>query len=403
MAMQLSERQQILFERLVTLGEWATKGELPSQVLEIRGFGSFFRGKPRPSDVDLILRVQRPDHLPEFDRFITLVKSVRYDWKLEKRFPTPQEALDRLRSNGDKRCTEATDDEYRKFLNWIEPYSWNMLRPDTIHKECSFEAPEDYAKRMVKRQLPNLNIVMFQNPDDTEIRPVGLRCGFTVLLWSTKFTDTAANLNSLLAEQTVVDNLQQEMAYFNVQIPKVEAQASLYDAEIELLSRIPRRRKQISSSWNWLESFSKGHTSLKAFQEQLEKAEKAADRFDKEEWGRHPQSDVASLAQTAQKADEARKKLKQLYQRNDLLEALRNRLAYFKSGCAKSDLPAKEYVVNDLLSEGSQKKKEQMADFLRTLGYPVDRVLQRNERELLQRRRRVAEWFPHTDESHSED
>ena len=398
--MQLTDRQQLLFDRLVTLGEWATQGELPLRVLEIRGFGSFFRGKPRPSDVDLIFRVQRPDHLPEFDQFLALLKSIRCDWDLEEQFSTPHRALERLRSNGDDRCTEASDDDYRKFLNWIEPYSWNMLHPDSMVRKSSFEAPEYYANRMVKRHLPKLNIVAFQNPDDTDVRPADLRCGFTVSIWSTNSTDTIANLHSLLSEKSVVENLHQELAYFNAQIPKAEALTRLYEAEIDLLNRIPQRRKRARSDWKWLEDFTKDHPELKEFQQQLEVAENVADRFDNEQWGRSLKSEKASLVQAAHQADEARKKLKLLYEKNELQEEIRGRLAHFKSGCARTELPAQEYVVDCLLRKGSKKKKEQMAEFLRTLGYPVDRVLQRNEREIIQTRRRVKGRYSQNDQSH---
>ena len=389
--MQLTDRQQLLFDRLVTLGDWATNGELPLRVLEIRGFGSFFRGKPRPSDVDLILRVQRPDHLPEFDRFIKVLNAINYDWKLAKRFPTPKDALAGLREDGDSRCADVVDEEHRKFSNWVEAYSWKMLRPDTFHGQCSFEAPEGYAKRMVKRHLPNLNIIHFQNPSDEDVRPLGLRCGFTVSIWKSEATDTAQNLRRLLSEEIVTENLLRELAYFDIQIPEVEALTRLYEAEIELLNRIPRRRKKPQSSWKWFEKFSDDHADLLKFQQQLKAAQKASERFDKEEWGRPPNGKVVSLSETAKEADQARKRLKQLYQRNEMLESIRDRLAHFKSGRAETDLPAKEYVVDELLNDGSQKAKEKVAAFLRTLGYPVDRVLRRNERDFIEHRRRVVE------------
>ena len=52
---KLTKRQSVLFERLVKLGELAVKDVLPVKVTSIKGFGSFFRGKPSPKDVDLAI------------------------------------------------------------------------------------------------------------------------------------------------------------------------------------------------------------------------------------------------------------------------------------------------------------------------------------------------------------
>jgi hypothetical protein len=141
----------------------------------------------------------------------------------------------------------------------------------------------------------------------------------------------------------------------------------------------------------WFQKFAKGQSDLLPFQQQLDAAQATSARFDKEEWGRPPNGKVVSLSETAKEADQARKRLKQLYQRTEMLESIRDRLAHFKSGRAETDLPAKEYVVDELLSDGSQKAKEKMATFLRTLGYPVDRVLRRNERDFIEHRKRVVE------------
>jgi hypothetical protein len=50
---KLSLCQKLLLSRLVTLGEQALKRQLPVEVTEIFGFGSFFPGKQGPKDVDL--------------------------------------------------------------------------------------------------------------------------------------------------------------------------------------------------------------------------------------------------------------------------------------------------------------------------------------------------------------
>ena len=43
--MKFTSRQKLLFGRLIQLGELATIDKLPSKILEISGFGSFFPWK----------------------------------------------------------------------------------------------------------------------------------------------------------------------------------------------------------------------------------------------------------------------------------------------------------------------------------------------------------------------
>ena len=130
---------------------------------------------------------------------------------------------------------------------WIDGYSWNMLNPDTMQKEFAITSPEDYTKRMVKRRLPNLNIIRILNADDTKPQPIGLRCGFTVSLWSEETPEVASNLAELLSEKVLSRNLMLEMAYFDAQLPMVRAQEVLRRAEIEVIFSIPRRRKAADS------------------------------------------------------------------------------------------------------------------------------------------------------------
>lgn len=375
----LTDRQQLLFDRLVTLGDWATKGELPMRVLEIRGFGSFFRGKPRPQDVDLLIRIQRPEHLPEFDLFVGLLKQIRCDWDLEERYDTPMRAIAALASASDERLNGISPPHIKRFLNWVESYSWKMLRPQTIHGQCSFSGPEDYAKRMIKKTLPNLNVFQFMNPRETDQKPSGLRCGFTVSIWSEDRPNTADNLTALMTETAMRSNAIRELAYFEVQHQEISALVAYHEAEIELLQRIPKRKKKADCSWTWFNAFSTDHSDLAEVSTALKLAQQNSNEFVEQKWGRATSSSepTLSLTKLASQVDKQRKGIKRLFIRNDLLESLRTELAHFKSGAATTDLKAEEYAVVEMLRHGSKSEKVKKADFLRDMGFPVDRMLKR--------------------------
>lgn len=374
MASPRTDRQQVLFDRLVTLGEWATSGELPLKVLEITGFGSFFRGKPRPHDVDLILRVQRPDHLPEFDRFVALIYSIRNDWDLEDLCPNPTDAVHHLHSARDQRVLGVTDRDVRRFGRWLGGYSWKMLRPQTIMQDLGLAAPEEYAKRMVKRELPNLNVIEFLNPNENQPRMVGLRCGFTVSIWSANAPDTASNLDRLLSDQCVTENVMRELAYFEVQLPLVRAHVALLRAKLDLLLQATRQQKTAESHWQWLEEWSKNQEALRKPQSDYDDADRAAAAYDDEQWGLGISPSNArplSRQKAITEADRTRQEIKACYQEVDILEKALGYLAYYQSGAAEATLSAKEYVVTEMLGQGRVTQRKNVAACLREMGLPV--------------------------------
>jgi hypothetical protein len=384
--LELTKRQKTLYDRLITLGEWANTGELPYHPLEILGFGSFFRGKQKPRDVDLIFRIPK-EHLPEFDEFVLFLREIRYDRALAKRHTKPHGALTELRNNEDPRAAHFSDGVFRKYLNWINPYSWNMLRPNDIQKHFEFASPIDYAKRMINKDLPNLNVVSYLGPDEEKLKRDGLRCGFVVSIWSKNSPDMVSNLKRLLSDECVIQNLARELAYFEMQISEVSAYKELLEAEIELLLKIPRRKKTKNSSI-WFDQYSESHTDLVNVHQDYNSAKEASKRFDEEQWGKEVDVKISSIDESAKIVEHSRTTLKELYQLNDLLESIRNVLAYFKSGEAETKFNAKEYVVECILSEGTQKQKDKNAEFLRKRGFPVDRVLNKKEREY---RKRISE------------
>ena len=385
--MELTKRQKTLYDRLITLGEWANTGELPCHPLEILGFGSFFRGKRNPNDIDLIFRIPK-EHLPEFDEFVQLLREIRNDWDLKGRNDKPHDALIELRINEDQRVANFSDDVFRKFLNWIESYSWNMLRPKDIQQKFEILSPRRYGERMIQKHLPKLKVADYLYPEDERFHSSGLRCGFIVSVWSKDSPDTVSNLKRLLSVECVVQNLARELAYFEIQISEVSAYKELLEAEIELLLKIPRRRKAKNSSI-WFDQYSVSHTDLVNVHQDYNSAKEASKRYEEEQRGKEVDVKITTVTESAKTADQSRMTLNELYDLNDILEPIRNVLAYFNSGEDETELNAKEYVVECILSEGAQKQKDKKAEFLRNRGFPVDSILNKKERDY---RKRISEF-----------
>jgi predicted nucleotidyltransferase len=377
MLQHLTDRQQLLFSRLVTLGEWATNRKFPLRVLEIIGFGSFFRGKPRPNDVDLVLRVENSDRATELKRLVDLVRSLRKDWDLQEKFESPSAAISELVMVKDQRVSDISDVDIDLFLWWIDGYSWNMLFHQDYVGGYDYLSSHGISKRLIKASLPNLNVVLFVGPKEPD-KPVGLRCGFTVSIWSQDRPDTSANLSEVLADTSVRENAARELAFFTEELAKISATVRLHEAEIELLRNMPKRRRPPADSSRWFEMYAKDHPDLTAATAERDRAYKPNSQTE----DRVPvASRDRALPELAKEVDELRAEIKGLYRRNDLLEPLRDSLAYFKSGKAESDLPAEEYVATCLLSRGSKAAKIKCAEFLRSFGLPVDRVLNRIAKE----------------------
>ena len=216
----LSKRQRTLVERLITLGDWASNRGLPLDVFEIRGFGSFFRGKPNAKDVDLFMRCQRHPHRDDFTRFLEAVDSIQDDHAVERTFTRPSDGLRAFFESPNKNNALASvnDTERQSFLRWLEPFSWNMLRPQTMVGQIGIKNPDVFAQQAIRYHLPNLNVVEIINPEYAGARPLGLRCGFTVAVWSPERQDVRINLDQLLSEESIRKNLLSELGYFRVQV-----------------------------------------------------------------------------------------------------------------------------------------------------------------------------------------
>jgi hypothetical protein len=124
--------------------------------------------------------------------------------------------------------------ERRLFGKWIEGYSWNMLHPDTIADQVNVHSPEGYARRLIKRNLTNLNVLQFFGPHDSPAG-VGLRTHATVLVWSRAQPDVRANLDRALSEKHVLARILRELDNFDKQSFALSHQMRLLRRVMNLL------------------------------------------------------------------------------------------------------------------------------------------------------------------------
>lgn len=372
MQQKLTDRQRLLMKRLITLGDWANSNELPVCLMEIRGFGSFFRGKPRPRDVDLLIKVDNNNNPSDFTRLIELLESIRYDWDVESQFSTPGEAIAELVAIQDPRATVIARCNIKRLIRWVAPYSWNMLRPQGLATEFSFSCPNAYAKRLIKSRLPNINVLNFMGSHAGD-KLAGMRCGFTVSVWSQDRPDTAANLDALMTAESMRMNALLERAYFVDQLPRICASVKLREAEISLLKKIPTQPQPAPHPRVWFDEFAKDHPDLAEATSDLA----ASTHIPKDVEQNASSDEGTSLDDLAAEVDDIRKKLKYLYTLHDQLEVLRNTLITFRSGAETFGLSIDEFAVYKMMKRGSQSAKLKCKKFLESVGYPVDEITRR--------------------------
>lgn len=210
--------------RLAALGQQALQRQLPVEVVEILGFGSFFRGKQRPKDVDLLIRYAR-DHGPAFNSFRAILEQVAHDVQNQYDFDRPLEAFlaeyDRRHANMLPRMV-SVDEERELFQRWLEPYSWTMLFPKTVADACAWDDPCGFTRRLLRRTLPNVNVAYFIFPDMSP-EELGLRAGFTELIWSRERPDISANILAALAPEKMLVNTQKDFRNFDRQLFRLRA------------------------------------------------------------------------------------------------------------------------------------------------------------------------------------
>src|SRR5690242_17099404 len=115
----MTRRQAVLLDRLVTFCERCGSPDLPVRIGRVLGCGSFFRGKERPGDVNLIACVVG-EH-PLFGKFCDLV-----DGELRKD-RTDQPPAERMGRISDSHADPAIKEARSLFVSWLGGFTDRML------------------------------------------------------------------------------------------------------------------------------------------------------------------------------------------------------------------------------------------------------------------------------------
>ena len=229
-------RRIVLQKRLIEFCKAASLEELPFNVVQILGFGSFFRGKESPKDVDLVLRV---DRRPErFALFCELVKKVRFTSDYEKAFPSPCQAM--LHESTSEVPASKWPVGQRERLTslysqWLEAYTWNMLHPHNDADHFALIGPDNFARRLIRRRFPKLNIIEILDEAAEPHIPLHIFHGFEVTVWTKESPDAAATLGTLLADDAVRQNVIKEVIHFRLHRRSIMDQIDLCREEIAVL------------------------------------------------------------------------------------------------------------------------------------------------------------------------
>jgi hypothetical protein len=367
-----SKRQRTLIERLVTLGDWASNRGLPLDVIEIRGFGSFFRGKPNAKDVDLFLRCERHPHRENFTHFLEVVDHILDKDVYEQTCKRPSDALQAFFEGPDAGHVIASINEAdcQLFIRWLEPFSWNMLCPQTIHGQIEIENPDIFAKKAIRYHLPNLNVVELINREHSAMRSLGLRCGFTVTVWSAETQNVRSNLDELLSEASIETNLLSELGYFRVQVAVMKATRGY--AQAKLFLSLGGAAVSTDSGQDADDDRRGVPTELVAPLAYLRKIQAEAKEFDDHKCGTGwpGPGDVPSSQDAAALVQELRDELKTLYREQEWIKDMQRYASAFWSGDPYStDRTVSAYVKSRLLERGRSTDKAKKLRLFEKLGF----------------------------------
>ena len=144
-----TRRQAVLLERLVTFCERCGSPDLPFRVLRVIGYGSFFRRKDRPGDVDLF--VLTGENHPLYERFEGLVKD-----ELSRGGEGLMPA-DRMRSIASGDPDPAVSQAAGMFAHWLDGFSDAMLYEHrSIVDRLFAHHPQRFARRLLHSGLPGI-------------------------------------------------------------------------------------------------------------------------------------------------------------------------------------------------------------------------------------------------------
>lgn len=302
------------------------------------------------------------------------METIRKRTAFQSKYETPKEALlAELNRRAVSSLFEESAFESRASLyeSWLEKYSWSMLFPSTFHEQLSVTAPEEFARRLMRRHFPNLNVVRYSRHSPDYSATLGLRCGFTVSVWSEEQPDIPTNLNAIMSQDAVVQNALRDLEYFHTQLPVIAARVQVLCDEISLLLRVSKYT-ETSHVFSWLEAMGKSDLELTASKLKLEEAESKAKEFDtKREKGEPTPMFQVPPPNVIAQAIEWRDQIRDQYTKSDVLEWVRRCLLRYKDRENRSRIDQYQYVYEELQSSGSASDRKKRRSILEAVGWPA--------------------------------
>lgn len=220
---------------------------------EIWGFGSFFRAKERPNDVDIVIKYKKSgskDLL--YHLFYDFMQKAREAYRKEgyddSRFPTPKDALSYCLSASrewkfhpdfdSKYELEFPSDEAMRASvisildNWIEGITWNMIYKETV--PIAAYTRDVLTRRVIQRDLPGIRVSpggFVEVGERPPIWPDKLH-----LIWSKENPDVRKNLEKAFEQPNLHDTLLQDLQNISMQLEPLKVQLQKDEHVFRLLS-----------------------------------------------------------------------------------------------------------------------------------------------------------------------
>jgi hypothetical protein len=367
-------RRAVLRNRLIEFGKAATRGELPFDVLQMLGFGSFFRGKESPQDVDLVLRVDRRP--ARFILFRELIEKLRFTPHYEEAFATPREALLHVCATETSAITWPATQRERftmVYSQWLEGYTWNMLHPKTDANYYALMSPDHFARRLITRRFPKVNVVEILDEGADPHVPLHIFHGFEVSIWTKDSPDTATALDMLLTDDAVRRNVIKEIVHFGLQRQCLLDQIDLCREEVAVLrdEAVPPPSRFTSEDAAWSVGNPR-HAHLAAAAKQSHAASVAFRTTGSIDPHAYREMTAADARTLIARADDARTAIKVLQEQKELWSGLRDQLWRARHEPNVGAVPLDKLAAALMLNHGGRNLRPRKQAFLNQQGFPGD-------------------------------
>lgn len=189
MDVKISKRRKVLLDRLKILCNRFDDVDLPASIKNLVGFGSFFRQKENPKDVDLILVIQRTEEqVRQFKEFLSLL------WNSYKEF---WEQVETLKQGLQKFFEKYPHPKAKKYLKWAEVCT--CITKVNVWELCI---------KLLVKDLPNIKIMEVL----TDLEHISLATNVKYIIWSDDMPKVDLNIQHIWENNS--ENIKKE--YINL-------------------------------------------------------------------------------------------------------------------------------------------------------------------------------------------